>query len=181
MSAEECAERFRVIQRMGNDPYVRHMGHLTNHFMSWNRTNECVLLWLCISLCVYICECVRACTYKKNVLASKKRRKEKISEGKEKLVSKDIPGDCFHVCLVRFVLKIWAADWEKCNSLGSNFVKEELLLKCRTSPSPHTYTTNLRLTASRIMSALIYSLPSTHTSSVWGFNLQDTGIQSLYE
>lgn len=25
MSAEECAQGFRVIQRMGNDPYVRHM------------------------------------------------------------------------------------------------------------------------------------------------------------
>lgn len=34
MAAEECAQRFRVIQRMGNDPYVEHMGHLTSHFMS---------------------------------------------------------------------------------------------------------------------------------------------------
>lgn len=151
MSAEECAERFRVIQRMGNDPYVRHMGHLTNPFMSWNRTHECVLLWLYVSLCVYVCECVRVRTHK--CLGKQKRRKEKISAG-----------DCFHVCLVRFVFKIWAADWEKMYSLGSNFVKEELLLKCRTFPSPHSYTTKLRLTASRIMSAFIYSLPSTHTS-----------------
>ena len=59
-SAEECARRFRVIQRMGNDPYVRHMGHLTNRFMSWNRTDECVLLtvrfpFVCAHLPVCMC------------------------------------------------------------------------------------------------------------------------------
>lgn len=93
MSAEECARRFRAIQRMGNDPYVRHMGHLTNRFMSWNRTNECVLLTvgspLCV--CVHICRCVCvgntcmfACATLKSVSASEKKREERNNKWRER-------------------------------------------------------------------------------------------------
>lgn len=43
-AAEECARRFWVIQRTGNDPYVRHTGHLTSRPMSRDRTDECMFL-----------------------------------------------------------------------------------------------------------------------------------------
>lgn len=42
--AEECARRFWVIQRTGNDPYVRHTGHLSSRPMSRDRTDECMFL-----------------------------------------------------------------------------------------------------------------------------------------
>lgn len=53
MSAEECTRRFGAIRPTGNDPYVGHMGCLTNRFMSWGQPNKCVLQ--SGPVCVYMC------------------------------------------------------------------------------------------------------------------------------
>lgn len=171
MSAEECARRFRVIRRMGNDPCVRHMGHLTNHLVSWDRTNESVCLSvhfpLCIPLSACFCGNVSMCEHAKNVLASKNRP----MEGKDILVSKDTKGDHFQNCClpVRFVLKICAGDVTQHYCMR----RQACPRKCWVSTCPHTYTTKLMSIRHRIQTSSLpwVSEPSTLKSSLGGFNI----------
>lgn len=110
MAAEECARRFGAIQWTGNDPSVQHMGHLTNCFMSWDSTSVCLCVYVHVWVClvppvgVFVWEWMDE---KKNVLASKKRRKEQQSEERDKLVSKDTEGVIFHLHLVRFAAELF--------------------------------------------------------------------------
>lgn len=78
---------------------------------SWAETvrTQCVCVCAPVSVSCSSCGCVRVGVngWKKNVLASKKRRKEQQSEERNKLVSKDTEGVIFHLHLARFAAELF--------------------------------------------------------------------------